>query len=119
MSDQPITLDETLTTTKDQLGDVLGWAKRGAYIVLYSTRSNNYGRFFHKCTKKQLNKDETKEYMDTHRFIYVDVSRMPALLDDGEWEYYIKCVGVDECSCNIKYTCDSANNVPHATLLRS
>jgi hypothetical protein len=110
---QFIDLDEPLVTTRNNLSDIIKWLKMGAYVVVHSRN----GRFFHKCNKRNLTTEEIKQYIDTHRFIYIDVSKMPGLLDDGEWNWYITHAGFDECKCYIKEIALDRNIVPHKTML--
>ncbi|CAH6419809.1 Hypothetical protein HVR_LOCUS890 [uncultured virus] len=114
---EPLGLDEKLTITKNNLVDIINWLKRDAYVIIHAKN----GRFFHKCSKKQLSEEERKTYINTNRFIYVDVSKMTGLLDDGEWEWFIKdsgkSMGIDECKCGLEYICDNPNVIPHKTML--
>ena len=105
----PKSLTEPLLTTTNNIRDVIGWLKNDAYVVIYSQT----GRFFHKCTKTTLSDAEIKDYLDTHRFIYIDVSHMPGLLDDGEWNWYITHAGFDECECPLKATSSVLKDVPY------
>lgn len=36
--------------------------------------------------------------LELKRTVYVDVAKLPGLLDDGEWESYIKKAGFVECT---------------------
>lgn len=106
-------LDEPLITTKNSLSDVINWLKAESYVVIY----DRGGRFFHKCNKETLTNDEITEYLNNHRFIYINVSKMPGLLDDGEWNWYIKQSGFDECECSLKKTSAARKNIPHSYTL--
>lgn len=110
----PLSLDEPLVTTTNNLADIVNWLKAGAYVVVHS----QIGRFFHKCTKTTLTADEIKNYLDSHRFIYVNVSRMPGLLDDGEWNWYITHAGFDECKCSLKDISSVPGDIPHKDLMQ-
>lgn len=98
MNDSNNFLTSKLVLTSNNLVDVINWLKLGAYVVIH----NNNGRFFHKCTSQILSELAVNEYINEHRFIYVDVSKLPGLLNNGEWNYYIKEAGFDECKCSIK-----------------
>lgn len=37
---------------------------------------------------------------------------MDSLLNEGEWEWYIKSAGFDECKCNIKHICNEPDSIP-------
>ena len=107
-------LTDKLVITSNNLQDVINWLELGAYVVVHT----NSARFFHKCTKKILSDDEIKEYINTHRIIYVNVSKLPGLLDDGEWNWYIKNAGFDECECCIKKRAsDMSLTFPYSTKL--
>ena len=43
---------------------------------------------------------------------------MPGLLDDGEWNWYIKDTGFDECTCSLKNTTSDRNIIPHKHMFR-
>lgn len=103
-----------LEVTKNNLADIIGWLKKGHYVVIY----DSFGRFFHKCSKTAMTKEESDLYMDSHRFIYVNVSKIPGLLDDGEWNWYIKDAGFDECTCSIKNICSTISNAKYKTIFR-
>jgi hypothetical protein len=50
--------------------------------------------------------------------VYLEVGQMwRSLLNDGEWEYYIKESGFKECSCNMRYVVDNSSNVKHKVYL--
>ena len=85
-------MDEIPKTTTNSLRDVIDWLKKGDYVIIH----NNYkhGRFFHSKCPQGTDKD--------HRIIYVDVSKMPGLLDDGEWDFNIIDSGNVECTCCLK-----------------
>lgn len=106
-------LDEPLTTTTNTLADIIRWLKAGAYIVIHSKN----GRFFHKCTKTTLTTHEVKNYLDNHRFIYINVSKLPGLLDNGEWNWYITHAGFDECKCSLKDISSKPGNIPHKDMM--
>ena len=84
-------LTEELVTTTNNLADIIGWLQKGYYIIIHSHRM----RCFHRCNHI----DDIQSYINNTRFIYVDVDRMQGLLDDGEWEWYIKREGFNECTC--------------------
>jgi len=89
------------TLTSNNLLDVINWLKLGAYVIVHT----NSARFFHKCTNKDLSEDEISKYINQHKIVYVDVSKLPGLpglLDNGEWNWYINEAGFDECKCSIK-----------------
>ena len=106
-------LNEPLVTTRNNLADIINWLKAGAYVIVH----NKNERFFHKCTKTTLTADEIKDYVDSHRFIYVNVSKMLGLLDDGEWNWYIIHEGFDECKCSLKETSSVPGDIPHKDMM--
>ena len=104
-----------LTITTNNLLDVINWLKKGYYVIIHTTN----GRFYHKCLENDLGEDKyVTEYINTHRFIYVDISKMPGLNDDGEWEYYIKNEGFNECTCSIKNAASDPSNMLYKNMLR-
>ena len=60
------------------LTEILKWLGDGDCFCIYTSYS---GRCFYKT--QEVDKIEG-------RMIYLDVSSHPGLLDDGEWNYYIK-----------------------------
>lgn len=38
---------------------------------------------------------------------------MSGLLDEGEWEWYIKDAGFNECKCSIKNIYNTTNLIPN------
>lgn len=96
LSENFLTTD--LVQTSNSLLDIINWIKLGAYVILHT----NKARFFHICKGKTLSEDEMEEYINTHKFVYVNVSKFPRVLDDKEWNLCIKNQGVDECKCSIK-----------------
>ena len=106
-------MDEPLVITNNNLVDIINWLKAEAYVIIHS----NNGRFFHKCTKTTLTDEEITNYVNTHRFIYVNVKKMPELLDDGEWNWYINNEGFDECKCSLKNISSSPSDIPHKDML--
>lgn len=109
---KPLGIDENLIYTSNSLSDIIGWLGRDAYVVIHS----HDGRYFHKCDGKEMTDEEVNNYINTHRFIYVNVSRMPELLDDGEWEWYIQNAGFDECKCKIKEKALYPGLIVHKTM---
>lgn len=110
---ESMTLDEPLVMTRNNLTDVIDWLKRDAYVIIHSNR----GRFFHKCSG-DMTAEQAQEYIQTHRFIYLDVSKLPGLLDDGEWNWDINNEGIDECHCRLENIADDTSNIPHKTMLQ-
>ena len=118
------TVESRLTTkpktTSNNLRDVIDWLKEGDYVVIH----NNYlhGRFFHSNCIETPNipvSDLTDQMLlNNRRIIYVDVKSMPGLLDEGEWEYYIKLGGFSECKCHLKETVSNGNGLAHTYHLK-
>jgi len=97
----------------NSLLNIMNWLQSGAYVIIH----NENGRFFHKCRKENLRDDEIKDYINNHRFIYIDVSKMPGLLEDGEWNWYIKNGGFDECECSLKEVSSEPKDIPYKDIL--
>lgn len=107
-------LNNKLVLTDNNLLDVINWLKLGAYVVIHT----DYARFFHKCSEKNLSEIEVDEYLKHHKIIYINVSKLPGLLDDGEWNWYITNAGFDECKCSVKNTLSNLNlTLPYCTKL--
>jgi hypothetical protein len=101
-------------TTRNNLADIIDWLGEGDYVVVHD--GYRYARYFHsKC-------DETNgavdQLLDNCRVIYVDVASLPGLLDDGEWDWYIKNAGHKECKCQLQQRCSNPNNLPHSYRLQ-
>lgn len=91
--------------SSNSLHDVCEWLKEGAYVIIH----NNYinGRYFHhRCpqTNEKMEKNQFLLQQDVKfPVVYLDVKSMPGLLDDGEWEWYIKNeANSNECTCFLK-----------------
>lgn len=96
-------INESPEVTSNGLLDVITWLKLGDYVVIHN--DFKYGRYFHsKCPNNSDN------FIDNHRIIYVNVHHMPGLLDDYEWEWYIKDAGYDECICELKSMMSTSSN---------
>ena len=93
-------LGQPLVVTSNNLADIINWLKNDAYVVIYARDIG--GRFFHKCSQNVNTEQQVKDYLNAHKIIYINVSKMPGLLDDGEWNYYTKEAGFDECTCSLK-----------------
>lgn len=79
-------------TTNNQLVDVIKWVESGDIVVLY----NQYGqlrKYHNKC-------EENTKYDD--RICCIECNKLPGLLDDGEWNYYIENANNKNknCTCN-------------------
>jgi len=110
-------LDSSPTTTSNNLADIIGWLKEGDYVVVYNT-STKTGRFFHKCLADTKTSEELAKSLDNCRVTYVNVASLPGLLDDGEWNWYIKQAGFDECTCSLKDRVSTFTNIPHQHMLK-
>ena len=65
-----------LAPTSNNLADIVRWLKNGYIVVIHTTAVQ---------TRVFLPDNLT----ETTRIIFVNVSTMASLLDDGEWNYYI------------------------------
>ena len=79
-------------STSNNLVDVINWCKQGDIVCL----SNDDGKYyiFHKDCKSDLTN------ISSHRICVIRCLSLPELLDDGEWEYYIRGSGINDCKCN-------------------
>ena len=74
--------------TSNNLVDIINWLKEGDVVTLHTEHKKIK---FHNCT---LFPNKVK------RTIYVNVSSMPALMDESEWPYYILGTnGNKYCDC--------------------
>jgi hypothetical protein len=104
-------------TTENNLLDIINWLKEGDYVVIHN--NYKYGRYFHsQCNEKEQTDDEIKPYLENTRIIYVNVSHLPGLLDDGEWNWYINQEGNQECKCQLKTRFSNPNGLPHSYHLK-
>ena len=105
-------LDESPACTTNNLRDIIDWLQLGDYVIIHCHGKN--GRFFHtKCAGSELSEDQVQPFLEQARVISIDVNDMPGLLDEGEWEYYIKREGHQECTCLIKERARLGKDVPH------
>ena len=80
--------------TANSLKDIIDWLREGDKVIIHSS---NYGKTYHNCVKfKNV----------TNRVIYIDVSSMPSLIDEGEWPWYIENDGHTLCDCLLDH-CDN------------
>ncbi len=73
-----------LTFTDNNLSDVVRFIKDQNVVALHTQKAC---RVFHSVSLEQ---PEATESLKNVRVIYLDCSSHAGLLDDGEWEYYIK-----------------------------
>jgi hypothetical protein len=57
--------------------------------------------------------NQIHDLLNKTMFIYLDVSKLSGLLDEGEWDYYIERDGNSECSCKLKPICSKLKNIPN------
>lgn len=100
--------------TNNALGAAVHCLKRGHYLVLHDS-VKQLARCFHQCSEKKRSEEGVNEFFKTRTVFYVDVALLPNdfasipgfsekrnVLDDGEWNWYLKNKGFKECSCNLK-----------------
>lgn len=106
-------LDLKHPITTNNLVDIIEWLKEGAYVVIHNRFQ--YARYFHlKCTGEEKDPNDLKSL----RVIYLDVQSMNSLLNDGEWEWYIKKQGIPECTCSLKKRMQDPNDLEHSIHLK-
>jgi hypothetical protein len=74
----------------NQLKDIIDWLKKGDIVAI----TNKFGQcyiFHNKC-------NEVKDILQS-RVIVVVCETVPGVLDEGEWEYYIRETKNDDCKC--------------------
>jgi hypothetical protein len=81
---------EELAPTSNNLADILRWLSNGHVVILHTGKINKKSFFLelgHVVGKRRV---FLPHLLDDHsKMIFVNVSYMPSLLDDGEWEWYI------------------------------
>lgn len=106
-------LDLKSPITDNSLVDIINWTKEGACVIIHN--KFKYGRYFHpRCGTSDQDLDSN---YDNLRVIYLDVSSMPGLLEDGEWNYYVKEKGTPECTCDLKKSLSNPNGWKHSVHL--
>lgn len=75
-----------LEFTSNNLADVIKFIKDGNIVVLHTTEES---RIFNTCLSDSSNLELSKKELENIRVIYVDCNKMPGLLEQGEWEYFI------------------------------
>ena len=92
--------EEPELSGSNNLVTVINWLRHGDYVVLYDGIER--ARFFCPCCSSsagiQKDTDIDAEW-EKRRTIFLDVGDMHGLLDEGEWEWYIKNEGFKECQC--------------------
>lgn len=102
-------LNEAPKTSASHLADIVEWLRLGDHVVVHN--AFKHGRYFHsKCFSS---KEPVELALANHRNIYVDVSAMPALLNQGEWDDEIRGAGHQECQCELKARLSDPNIVPN------
>ena len=75
-----------LEYTDDDLADVIRFIKDGNIVVLHTKGSS---RIFNTCLTNSSDLELSTKELEDIRVIYVDCNRLPDLLEQGEWEWYI------------------------------
>jgi hypothetical protein len=78
-------MKKTLVTTKNSLADIINFLKDGYIVCLHAGYYKQY--YFTKEVLDELN-DES--------IIYINLTKDPSLLQEGEWPQYIKNEGFVE-----------------------
>ena len=82
-----------LNPTSNNLVDIIRWVHEGNIVITHTTSAC---RVFHALP------DLDQQSLDQVRVLYVDCNSHPGLLDDGEWECYIKASGNDVKELGLK-----------------
>lgn len=87
-------------------GCITEWLRKQDYLIM--TNKNDRHRVFHfSCQGVEditYSPSNAKwQFVNQHRILELDVSSVPALMDDGEWEYYIRkwIPEVRDCTCDL------------------
>lgn len=75
--------------TTNNLSDIITWLKLGDIVCLHVNRKE--GVFYHIC--------DGKADLEKIRIIAVDVAKMPSLLNEDKWPWYIQQQGGKVCKC--------------------
>ncbi len=116
MTTTPSRLDSAQKITSKSLLDIIGWLKEGDYVVIHNAFT--VGRYFHKCMGDAQDEGKIATILENTRVDYVNVSTLPNLLDEGEWECHFKQEGFNECTCSLKGRVSSYSDIPHAHFLK-
>lgn len=106
-------------TTGNNLRDVVDWLGLGDYIVMYDD-SGRERKWCPCCSSGRgiAKIEDVPAQLEKQRTIYLRIKSMPGLLDEGEWEWYIKNEGFEECTCQINAFLTAQpkiaiENIPH------
>jgi hypothetical protein len=109
-------LDAPLKATKNQLEDICLWLQDDAYVVIYVAAKIMEARYFHnKCFHDVKTDEQIQHFLDTHRIIYINISKFPQFLEEGALNAMIKQAGYPECTCNLKDRVSWIENIPHVS----
>ncbi len=97
------------------LTDIVGWLRRGDYIVLHNVI---VGRFFHTCHDDQKTAQQIASFLCRTRIIYIDVSTHPDILIPGAWNLELINQGFHECTCSLKDRVSSPAYIPQVHFLK-
>jgi hypothetical protein len=132
----PSKLDAPVIFSGNHLQDVIRWLKADTYVVLHGKTGNccvrntwtawdplvhlANSRFYHDCAgKKDLPPEQVAAFLATHRIVYLDVSVLNKVLEDGEWNMEIETAKFVECTCSLKDRISKPDDrMPHKQLYR-
>ena len=69
---------DSMSGTTNSLFDIIQYLKDGNMVCLHTSNEHKYFHYPESINEK---------------LIYIDVSSMPSLMDEGEWPWYIKNEG--------------------------
>lgn len=108
-----------LTGSENNLSWIIKQIGLGHYVVIHSNIIINSTSFKSvRCFHKQCPESNT-DFAEKTNVIYIDVSKSPSLLYDGEWNWYI-CNADEkyhECGCNNQKIAANPNRIKHKLML--
>ena len=91
MSKEAKTIYDKPKTTTNQLADIICWLEEGDIVVIKNDYGKNY--IFHNGCSDGKN-------LTDHRIVMINCVSLPSLLNEGEWELYIRESGNKICECD-------------------
>ncbi len=89
------------TRTLNYLDDIFRLVNKEDRVVrLYDSSSQKSGFIFHKCVRKEEDKQKEKKPISDLNIVWVDLVDIPDLLDKEGWPDFLKEAGCKLCTCS-------------------
>ena len=98
--------------------DIVGWLHQGDYVVLHTSFTSFFARYFHACDRSIKSSQQIFDFFSDNRVIYVDVSTHPDILEEGGWNKGLFYQGFNECTCSLRSRVSFINNIPQVYFLK-